>query len=110
MILVLYILTIGKDTTQTKINNLTTFKFTIMNYTELTVLSGNSQHPCTCFTVTDRHGLTWYVCEGGTIVNATHEDIQEYTNIETIEDVDCFTFSEPFKTLEQFEEVMQDYI
>ena len=81
-----------------------------MNFTELTVLAGNSQRHNTCFTVTDRHGITWYVCEGGTIVNATNEDIQEYTNIEAVVDVDCFTFNKPFQTLQRFEEVMQNYI
>lgn len=81
-----------------------------MNFTELTVLAGSSQHPNTCFTVTDKHGITWYVCEGGTVVNATHETIQEYTNIEAVEDVDCFTFNEPIQTLEKFEEVIEDYI
>jgi hypothetical protein len=81
-----------------------------MNYTEITVLAGGSQRPNTCFTVTDRSGLTWYVCEGGTIVNATHETIEENTNIELIEDVDCFTFSEPFKNIHQFEAIIEDYI
>lgn len=81
-----------------------------MNFTELTVLAGNSQRPCTCFLVTDRSGLTWYVCEGGTVVNATDEPIREWTNIEEVSDFDCMTFNEPFEDLEQFEAVMQDYI
>ena len=81
-----------------------------MNYTELTVLAGNSKRLCTCFLVTDRNGLTWYACEGSTIVNATYDEIVEYTNIEQVADVDCFTFNEPFTSLEQFEGIMQDCI
>lgn len=81
-----------------------------MKYEELTVIAGGSKHPCTCFKVTDENGLTWYVCEGGTVVNATYETIEENTNIETVEDVDCFTFNDAIHTLEQFEKTIQDYI
>ena len=43
----------------------------------------------------------WYVCDGSVNVNKTYDDISDGVDIETLNDVDCFTASEPICSLEE---------
>lgn len=53
---------------------------------------GSALTPCDIITATDRKGLTWYAVEGSCNVNATWQEITEGTDVETVEDVDTFTW------------------
>lgn len=58
--------------------------------------------PCTVLSYTSA-GLTWYCVEGSLNVNATYDDISDGIDVETVNDVDMFTASNPIETIEQLE-------
>ncbi len=62
-----------------------------MNLYEITGTYGSSHTPSTIFCATESNGLTWYVCEGSSNVNATYDEVCEGVDIETLSDTDCFT-------------------
>jgi hypothetical protein len=70
-------------------------------------VGGITKRPAIIFVAQMRNG-TAYVCEGGTIVNFTNEDVNEGVWIDELSDFDCFTASEPINTIEQFEEALND--
>lgn len=53
---------------------------------------GSGKTPCQVFTATDRNSLTWYAVEGSSNVNATWEEITDGVDVETVADVDTFTW------------------
>ena len=53
---------------------------------------GSGKTPCQVVTATDRNGLTWYAVEGSSNVNATREELTDGIDVETVEDVDTFTW------------------
>jgi len=65
---------------------------------------GSQNTPCTVFVYEAPAGY-WYVVEGATIVNLTL--MPPSGNVETIEDIDCFTWSKPIESLEEFETVVE---
>lgn len=48
--------------------------------------------PCKVFIASDRNGLNWYAVEGSQNVNATYEDLDNGVDVETLNDVDTFTW------------------
>lgn len=63
---------------------------------------GSQSTPCTVFVYESPAGY-WYVVEGGTVVNLTIERLTDGVNVETVEDIDCFTWSKPIESLEELE-------
>lgn len=53
---------------------------------------GGALPPCKVFVASDRHGLNWYAVEGSQNVNATYEDLDNGVDVETLNDVDTFTW------------------
>jgi len=43
----------------------------------------------------------WYVIEGSVNVNKTYDDLKEGVNVEAVEDVDCWTATEPINSLNE---------
>jgi len=54
---------------------------------------GSGNTPCNVFCVDDDGG-TWYCVEGSVNVNFTLEVVELGVNVETLSDVDCFTWSD----------------
>lgn len=69
-------------------------------------VGGITKRPTVIFTATSRDGGTWYVCEGGELVNKTFEDVETGVWIDELSDYDCFTWSKPIETIEEFEEAI----
>lgn len=53
---------------------------------------GSQKTPCQVITATLRNGGTWYAVEGSSNVNFTFNEMPEGVDIETLEDVDTFTW------------------
>ena len=49
---------------------------------------------------------TWYVCQGGTIVNLTDGNLVEGVDVEALCDYDCFTVSNGIKSLSELEDAI----
>lgn len=80
-----------------------------MKNREITTQSGVlSIRPVTVYVVENGDGSRWYVAEGGTLVNLTYDSIDEGTNIELVEDIDCFSVGECIESLEQLELLCED--
>lgn len=79
------------------------------NYYMVTGTYGSGKTPCFVFVAEDsRTGTRQYVVDGGTIVNETHDEIQDDVNVEELSDIDCFTWSEPINSLEDLEKAIED--
>ncbi len=65
-------------------------------------------NPCEVFIYENRNGSKWYVVEGGTIVNKTFDEIPEGTNVESLSDSDCFTWSSPINSEEELTNAVED--
>lgn len=63
---------------------------------------GSNQTPCTILTYSECGG-TWYCVEGSTGVNFTNDMIDDKTDVETLTDIDYFTWNEPINTIEELE-------
>lgn len=68
---------------------------------------GSSMTPCQVFTATDRNGLTWYAVEGSANVNATWEEITDGVDVETVADVDNFTWPDGIDSEETLVEAVE---
>ncbi len=80
-----------------------------MKNREITTQSGVlSLRDTTVYVVENRDNSRWYVAEGGTTVNLTYDSIEEDTNIEEVEDIDCFSVNEPIESLEELELLCED--
>lgn len=53
---------------------------------------GGALPPCKVFVASDHNGLNWYAVEGSQNVNATYEDLDNGVDVETLNDVDTFTW------------------
>lgn len=73
-----------------------------MTYFEVTGFYGSGRTPCTILCATDYYS-TFYVVEGGTIVNNTYETLENGVNVEEISDFDCFTVNNPIESLQELE-------
>lgn len=71
---------------------------------EITGTYGSNRTPCTVLVCNDTYN-SWYVVQGGTIVNGTYDDgeLINGVNVEEINDFDCFTWHTPINTLEELE-------
>jgi hypothetical protein len=49
---------------------------------------------------------TWYVCKGSKNVNFTHDTVEDGTDVEEINDIDCFTWSKEIESEEDLEEAV----
>lgn len=63
---------------------------------------GSKNTPCAIYVSENRDGSRWYVVEGGQTVNKTFDDIAPGTNVEDIQDIDCFTWGSPIEDIYQF--------
>lgn len=63
---------------------------------------GSGHTPCTIFCAI-QGGSTWYVVDGGTIVNRTAETVDLGADVEALADFDCFTAGYPINSLEELE-------
>lgn len=80
-----------------------------MTTKEVNGFYGISRHnPCVVFVAENRNGSKWYVVEGGTIVNKTYNDIELGVDVETIEDIDCFTNDTPIRSIEELAEAIEN--
>lgn len=50
------------------------------------------------FVLEQRNGISWYCCDGDTVVNATQEVLRSGCNVGKIYDVDCFTWPEGIRS------------
>jgi hypothetical protein len=79
-----------------------------MRYYEVNGFSGGiTKRPDTIFCAESR-GKTWYVAEGGTLINRTYEEVEEGKWIEELEDFDCFTVNNPIESLDQLETAIEE--
>lgn len=67
--------------------------------------SGNNITDVFCAQMSD--GLTWYVCDGAQTVNATFQDISAGANVEYLNDVDCFTWPDGVRSLEDLKTAIE---
>ena len=68
---------------------------------------GSGKTPCEVFTATDRHGLTWYAVAGSCNVNATYEELEDGVDVETVSDVDAFTWPDGVESEEGLIEAIE---
>lgn len=62
---------------------------------------GSCKTPCQIFVKESRAtGRTEYCVEGSKMVNITYDALDEGVDIETIQDIDCYTSPEPIINLE----------
>ena len=59
---------------------------------------GSGNTPCDVFTYENNNGSTWYVVDGSLNVNCTYDDIELGVDVETLSDIDCFTWSSPIES------------
>jgi len=60
----------------------------------------NADDTCDVYVFSGRNG-TWYVCDGGTIVNCTYDELFDGMDLGDVHDVDCFTWSSPIESEEE---------
>jgi hypothetical protein len=68
---------------------------------------GSQNTPCTVFVYEQSNGNSYYTVEGSQIVNLTIERLTDGVNVETVEDIDCFTWSKPIESLEELETAVE---
>tara|TARA_R110000744_G_scaffold334569_1_gene439856 strand:- start:228 stop:467 length:240 start_codon:yes stop_codon:yes gene_type:complete len=54
---------------------------------------GSGLTPCQVF-IHKQNGLTWYAVEDSMYVNATYETLEDGVDVEMVDDVDAFTWSD----------------
>lgn len=59
-------------------------------------------NPCDIFVYENRDGSRWYVVDGGSMVNKTFYEIVPGTNVEDLQDVDCFTWHTRIEDMDEF--------
>lgn len=67
---------------------------------------GSNKTPCTVYTATTSRGITWYAVEGSQNVNATYEELADGVDVETVSDVDTFTWPDGIYTEEELEQAV----
>ena len=68
---------------------------------------GSGSTPCFVFVATNSRGASWYVVEGGSIVNKTYEDIEDGVDVDLVDDVDCLTWNRPITSEEELIEAIE---
>lgn len=69
---------------------------------------GSAFTPCNVFTATERNGATWYAVEGSCNVNCTYEELAPGVNVETVPDVDTFTWPDGIHSEEDLAAAVED--
>ena len=64
---------------------------------------GSQNTPCTIFSYNG-----WYCVDGSMNVNKTFDEISNGTNVEFLNDVDCFTWSKPIESLEELIDAVEN--
>lgn len=67
---------------------------------------GSGNTPCDILVCNDGQ-INWYCVDGSEIVNATYEEIELGCNIETLYDIDVFTWSSPIESEEELENAVE---
>jgi len=67
---------------------------------------GSGHNACTVFCV-DQDGGTWYAVEGSVNVNFTREDVEDGVDVETLSDVDTFTWSEGINSEQELADAVE---
>lgn len=70
---------------------------------EISGTYGSGRTPCTVFCLDDRHGNTWYAVEGSVNVNLTPDNVADGVDVETLCDIDMFTWPDGISGLEELE-------
>ena len=68
---------------------------------------GSQQTPCNVITATTRDGGTWYAVEGSSNVNFTFAELTDGVDVETVEDVDTFTWPEGIDSEDELIEAIE---
>lgn len=81
----------------------------------LTGTYGSAYTPCDVYVFDNENGSHWYAVENSVNVNCTYDDISNGVDVETLQDIDCFTSSEPIdgrtrmdRHCEQYNEYLND--
>jgi len=69
---------------------------------------GSGNTPCTVLVYEQGNGLKWYCVGDSMNVNATYDDIMDGVDVESLADVDCFTWSSPIEALGELEAAVDD--
>jgi len=79
-----------------------------MNTYEINGTYGSSQTPCTVLVYEERNGYSkWYCVEGSCNVNLTYDDIEDGVDVEELNDLDCFTWSDGIETLNELKTIVE---
>ena len=78
------------------------------NVTTINGFYGSNNTPCEVFIYENRNGSKWYCVEGSQMVNKTHDEIPEGTNVEELNDHDCFTNSTHINNIDEFISAIED--
>jgi len=49
----------------------------------------------------------WYCVDGSPTVNKTFDTVEDHTDVQELNDVDCFTWSKPIESLEELIEAVE---
>lgn len=69
---------------------------------------GSRPNAAEIFIYEERDGSRWYCVEGSQMVNKTYDEIPEGTNVEELNDFDCFTWDKDIETIEEFIEAVEN--
>lgn len=75
-------------------------KMSIAKSYDVSGFYGSNETPVTVLVCEMIDGARWFCVAGSIQANCTYDDIVEGTNVELLEDVDCFTRSKPIEDLE----------
>lgn len=76
-----------------------------MNLFEVSGFYGSQNTPCTVFCA-QRRGVIWYAVDGSQNVNLTRDAVEDGVNVETLQDIDVFTYSKGIHSLEDLEKAV----
>ena len=70
---------------------------------------GSHRTPCKVFVSGSQsyYGPMWYCVEGSMTVNRTWQDVADGVDTDALADFDCFTWSSPIATVEEFAEALE---
>jgi len=75
---------------------------------EINGFYGGSHTPCKIWKARMSDDSTWYMVENSNIAFQTLEEVSEGVNIEELHDLDVFTVMENVKSIEHFEELVEE--
>ena len=68
---------------------------------------GSAHTPCDVICAKSIDGGTWYAVEGSVNVNCTYDEIDNGVNVETLSDVDCFTWPDGINSEQELEDAVE---